>query len=701
MTRKSNYVYRHPSFLSGYKPLKRVVVSDTETLLIRPGLQQPPIVCVTVAEREQDTLIYGSPEYRQHLDEILPEDALLVMHNAPFDVWGYRIWMPGAEERLIRAMDEGRVVCTIALQRIIEISTPMTRGPLALDLLAARWGISSQAKADSPRKEFGPYLGCSADEIPAAHRAYAMQDPEVTLRLFERQVEYAERWGIDWRRAAAFVTNRNIYVQRYRNYGQRTDAKVIDTLEERTDREIAKLLEFAQEPIAVNPAEHARIDFLEAELQRTDLKDRERNKLAKELDEFRIVRAHARQAGKQNKKRLQVLVTQAYDGKPPMTEAQKGRTATAPFVPQVSTARDTLLDSGDDLLETFATYGQWCKVRNADLKMLKDGLCWPIHTKYGTADTLRLTSSKPNLQNLTVESGIRDGFTPRPGYAYVEFDHSALEFVCTAQLVYTKLGDDHMLRQVNEGIDSHLLVVKDMKRISYEAAVAAYADPTTKKGFWKYRQTGKVYNYGCLGGMERPESVARYGRKYGVREPRQYWVDGLAAWKRAQPGAQLYLNRYVRRLPKTKDGKYITQIPGVNLQRYGVPFTAAANTGFQGLGTTIEALCMAWFEQAMNDPSNPLWGCHVVSQVHDSFVLEVPLDRVTAAFYEAHYIMTEAPKLFMPDVKLGAEGVATMKVTKGAELRVDSDGEVLVWVEPGKWLKGTTGQVLDFSGGRG
>jgi hypothetical protein len=686
--------YRYPSFLvDGPREWPRTVSVDTETLLIRPGLQNPPIVCVTQAERGRPTGLWGSPEYRRHINEILPDDALIVMHNAPFDSWGFRVWAPGARERILKALDEGRLICTIAMQRCIEIATPMTKGPLVLDQLAGRYGIESQDKADSPRKEFGPLLGWPAEDYPEAHAGYAKQDPEVTLRLFERQIE---RWGdwFDWRKVVPFLTYRNYCIQRYRNYGQITDPEVIVYLEDRAQKNLDRLRELAQEPMPLNEYERSVVDGLLADLNAATGNEKLTRKIQKQIDEFRLVRLD----NTQNKKRLQAKVRLAYDGRPPMTKPAKGRKSSKPFIPQIQTGHDVLTDADDEFLNDFASYGQWAKVINADVKMLKDGVHFPVHTKYGTADSLRLTSSDPNLTNLTVDSGIRDGFRPRDGYAFVEFDHSALEFVCTAQIVASVFKDFHMADQVNNGIDSHILVVQDMKGLPYDECLARYRAPETKKEYWKYRQTGKVYNYGCLGFMESPESIQRYARKYGVREPRPYWVEGLAAWKRAQPGAQLYLQKYVRRLPRTKEGFYITKIWGIDLQRYGVTLPAAANTGFQGLGAGVEALCMFEFEQCLNDPKNALYGSHIVSQVHDSFVFEVPIRNVTKAYWEAHRVMTTAPKLFLPDVKIGAEGCVTMKVTKDAELKIQDDGEILIWVEKGKWLRGSDGKVLDASG---
>lgn len=694
LTRRTKWL---PSYLwEGPFQGNRIVVVDIESLLIRPALQNPPIAAVSTYEEGVGEKIWGAPEYRDHLDEILPNDAWIVAHNAPFDLWGFWIWLPGAKERILKALDEGRLICTLAFQRCIEIATPVSKGALQLDLLARRWGIEEGVieKEGSPRLRFGEVFGLDADEFPAEFREYSVGDPRVTYQIVRRQMERSEG-RFEWRRCVPFLTNRMFCFADYRNYGQRTDPEHLEDLEKRAVEELGRLKAIAQEPFPVNLAEAEEIEAIEAKLM-GEFPARERAKLLKRMDDFRVVRLN----GKGNRKRLQALVRKAYDGKPPMTFPPKERRKDPTYVPQVSTGHDTLVDSGDELLIDLADYGAWAKVVNADLKWLKDGTHEPIHTKYSTADTLRIISSDPNLTNLRVKSGIREAFTPRPGHCFVEFDHSALEFVCTAQITYTALGDSHMRDQVNNKIDSHCLVVKEITNEDYKTAKAKYSAGT--KGYWGFRQSGKVVNYGCLGFMTSEESIKRYARKYDLKEEDvgrpvdiAFWRMVLQAWRRAQPGSVKYLEKYVRRLPKTGDGRYVTQIWGIQMPRYGVTLTAAANTPFQSLGACCEALVAYAFLLEQQDPTSPLFRCRVVSQVHDSFLFEVPLDIVTEAFERIEQIMIEAPRPFLPDVDLGAEGVATMKISKGAKLKRSESGEVLIWVSEGKWMSGLTGAVAE------
>lgn len=684
-----------PSFLSkGHFTGTRIVTVDVESLLIRPALQTPPIACVSTYERGVGSKLWGSPEYRDHLDEILPENAWIVMHNAPFDSWEFWVWLPGAKARILKALDEGRLICTLAFQRCIEIATPISKGPLQLDKLANRWGIEGAIeKAESPRLLYGRMLGLDADEFPDDFVEYAVGDPKITDDLVRRQMDRAEKW-FAWRRCVPFLTMRGVCFADYRNYGQRTDPEHLVDLEVKATKELERLKAIAQDPFPVNLVEAQEIEELQAKLQ-TPLKDRERNKIVKRLDDFRVVRLN----GKGNRKRLQALVNKAYDGKPPKTFPPKERRKDPTYVPQISTAHDALVDSGDPLLADLAEYGSWAKVVNADLKWLRDGTFEPIHTKYGIADTLRITSSDPNMTNLRVKSGIREALAPRKGCCFVEWDHSALEFVCTAQISYSALGNSHMRDQVNNGIDSHCLVVKEITNEDYETAKRKYKEGT--RGYWGFRQAGKVVNYGCLGMMTSEESIQRYGRKYNLQEEDvgrpvdlKFWRMVLQAWRRAQPGSVAYLEKYVRRLPKTPDGKYITKIWGIDMPRYGVPLTAAANTPFQGLGAGCEALAAYAFLLEMNDPTSPLYHCRIVSQVHDSFVWEVPFGIVTEAFERIELIMCEAVKPFLPDVKLAAEGVATMKISKGAKLRRGENGEVLIWKSEDCWFSGLTGREV-------
>jgi len=651
---------------------------DTESLLIRPGLQNPPIVCASVAVPGRPTELYPSPDYRNHVHEFLGPDRLLYIHNAPFDCWGFWIWAPGAKELIRQAFRDRRIICTQVLQRLGEITTSMPKSSWSLAVLCERYKISTdEGKTDGTRMTYGQYLGKPLSAYTPDHVRYAKRDAENHLELGLKLTElFGSTVPLE---AAAYITYRMFCFNGYRNYGIKTSRERTKDLAVKAQAEFDRLAQIGHQLIPLTPQEAEEIRKLEAAIALEE-DARKLERLEKQADEIRLVRRDL--SGNTN--RIRAFVDKAYNGKAPKTKAAKGRTSTKPFKPQTQTGHDVLFDSGDPFLMDFADFQVMRKVLSADVKMLQDGWITPIHTRYSIADTLRIISSGPNLTNLRVESGIRDAFEPRPGTCYVEFDHSALEFVCVAQICKDRLGFDDLCRQVREKIDPHCITAAVILGCSYEEAKNRVK---VDKTAWEARQASKVVAYGGLGGMSDPETLAKYARKYKISKPPVFWSKVLAAWKKAQPVCAAYLQS-VHKTPRTRDGRYIPTIPGLELQRWGSTKTAALNTPFQGLGAVIESEVAIQFHEAQQDLNNVLSVCHCVSQVHDSFQFEVPVKLVTEAYNEIYRIMTSAPRKYLKDTPIEAEGLATFVQSKAASLKIADDGEVLIWAAPDLWVSG-------------
>jgi DNA polymerase-1 len=96
------------------------------------------------------------------------------------------------------------------------------------------------------------------------------------------------------------------------------------------------------------------------------------------------------------------------------------------------------------------------------LRFQVDGV---IHTNYrlnGT-DTLRFSSSDPNLQNIPSckkdeMNTVRHAFKPRPGFKFVSIDYSAMEF----RLCVDFAGEHWMIEAIKKGLDPHELVAENM-----------------------------------------------------------------------------------------------------------------------------------------------------------------------------------------------------------------------------------------------
>lgn len=703
------------------------VAYDTETCLIRAGLQQPPAVCLSLACPDRVEL-YATQDIDPVAKEIL--SGLVWGHNLAYDHAALFTWHDCIDELMLN-LEEGRSYCTWVAERIIEISQGESRKKLSLEVLCSKYGIPSPPKDDGTRLSYGALYEKPLSAYTYAQKKYAKDDAICTWKIRERQLRYLKhrRFTLE---DVANLTRRQFLAQITRNYGLRTDSSKIDALERACVEELARMEANAKLPFALNDDEAERIDELKKQIDELEPRqfktptayERKMNSLLRELDAYCLVR----HCGTQNKVRLQSLVTRAYEGAPPMTEKPKDwekkrkesrekqleiiRTGDEkakrraqgvlkrqkPWQPQVSTSSETLEESGDPDLKTFAIYGEWKAVYNKDLPLLLSGVKVPITTRYGMADSTRTTQSAPNLQNIRRAEGIREAFVPRPGCCFINCDHSSLEMVTVAQICVDRLKHWHLADLLNStdylgtGVagDAHCLVAAEIVGKPYKEVKLAY-DAT---GAYKdERQSGKVANYGKFGGMQNPHTFQRYAKtSYGViiSDP----VKVLGAWDRAMPSGVLFL-QYVGNLPQEKPRLYNVQIPGTNIIRRHTPFCAAANTHFQGLGAQVETLVWWALFRAIQNPKNPLHGCRIVNFIHDEFMLECPVGGQTEAAFELQRIMREAPRPLLPDIKIDAEFSCSSHWSKDAKAVFDPEGNLLIWdgkAKGGSWALDAEGE---------
>ena len=175
----------------------RCVGLDSETCLIRPGLGAPPVVCTGFyyPERGAPELFATADQWAQLL-ELFEGTRLILLHNGAFDVCCYLEWCPAEiRDRLRRAIfaayDADRVLDTMLAQRLVEIETGDKRGKLSLDMLCLRYGLhvekhETEADGREVRLSYGRYLGRPLSEYTPKAIAYALGDPIITHKLFER-----------------------------------------------------------------------------------------------------------------------------------------------------------------------------------------------------------------------------------------------------------------------------------------------------------------------------------------------------------------------------------------------------------------------------------------------------------------------------------------------------------------------------------
>ncbi|MFO7593217.1 MAG: DNA polymerase I, partial [Pseudomonadota bacterium] len=258
-----------------------------------------------------------------------------------------------------------------------------------------------------------------------------------------------------------------------------------------------------------------------------------------------------------------------------------------------------------------------------------------LHTSYhqAVAATGRLSSSEPNLQNIPVRSEegrrIRQAFIAEPGYRIVAADYSQIELRIMAHLS----GDEGLLKAFAAGEDIHRATAAEVFGVPLEEVSG------------EQRRSAKAINFGLIYGM----SAFGLARQLGIkREAAQNYVDLYFA---RYPGVKAYMDD-TRELAReqgyveTVFGRrlYIPDINSSNGQRRQYAERTAINAPMQGTAADIIKRAMlavdAWLT---SEPE-----VHMVMQVHDELVFEVPESRLDEVSGKIIELMSAAAELRVP-----------------------------------------------------
>ncbi len=447
------------------------VGADTETFQFARSLMAPPIVCVQWGKTDGSHAVEPTKRVRDALAWML-EAPQLWWHNGMFDGSVILEWYPELAPRVWRALDGGRWLDTMVLQRMIQIARGDMGGPLALDMVAGQYGLPppiKQIDATHPttgatvdvRTSFGIWYG--EDNIPDPWHSYADYDGIIMLPLAKRQTE---RWCMPQRGHAnpqvrledlAFATRFYFGLNLTRVYGIAVDPSNTAALARAAHNAIGRLKEVAIQNGYLKPVKATRADvkagqvadtkFCPVQLERrpkseakvpqwekrqlkhqhcagcqlhaTTLAVATRKEKTRAKKEERAplpvtVEAPQEPAWSIDVARLEASISKAYEGKPPLTEPKKDKNGKRSGGGTIARSRDALQDSGDVDLENFAEYNEWSTVVHKDLVMFQNS---PVHQTIRITNHLRPSSSNPNMLNLR-----RNGFViascPNPTCGY-------------------------------------------------------------------------------------------------------------------------------------------------------------------------------------------------------------------------------------------------------------------------------------------
>lgn len=271
-----------------------------------------------------------------------------------------------------------------------------------------------------------------------------------------------------------------------------------------------------------------------------------------------------------------------------------------------------------------------------------DGNIYP-NLNHCATKTGRLSATNPNLQNQTDTGDVKRAYVSRYGANgnILELDYSQLEMVALAYLA----NDQQLIDDINNG--------RDMHRELYKGMYGRYPTDKERKPFKRFSfllvygggVTTLMAQSGCDRATAKKFINTFYSRYTGVKKYHEYIVekaekDAVVSYDPDKSGPQY---TYYHTSPTGRHyifNKYANEYKG------GLSFspTELKNWPIQGFATgdvvpMMVGILLRKLEEAHLTPEVKL-----VMTVHDSVVLDVPIDRLEKCAILAKQTLEDAPK---------------------------------------------------------
>ena len=250
-----------------------------------------------------------------------------------------------------------------------------------------------------------------------------------------------------------------------------------------------------------------------------------------------------------------------------------------------------------------------------------------VHTSYSIAgaNTGRLSSNDPNLQNIPVRSEdgrrIRKAFIAEPGKVLVSLDYSQIELRILAHVAQI----DALKQAFRDGQDIHAMTASEMFDVPLDQMTP------------DIRRQAKAINFGVIYG------ISGFGLARNLRIPRGEAQSFIDRYFERFPGIKEYMDATVsfaraNDRVETLFGRRI-HTPEINAKgpRAGFAKRAAINAPIQGTAADIIRRAMVRMPDAI--ASLP---ATMLLQVHDELLFEVTEDAVDSLIEAAKQVMEGA-----------------------------------------------------------
>lgn len=301
------------------------------------------------------------------------------------------------------------------------------------------------------------------------------------------------------------------------------------------------------------------------------------------------------------------------------------------------------------IIDLITSYREVTKLKNTYIdplpKMVDEDS--RLHTTYAmtVAQTGRLSSNDPNLQNIPVRSElgkeIREAFEAAPEHSLVSADYSQFELRLAAYLC----GDEELIDQFNRDVDVHTVTAAQV--------YGRKPEDVTKN----MRREAKAVNFGIMYGQGPHGLVQTTGMTY---EAAKHFIE---KYFEIRPKLKAYIDS-VREMAKTKG--YVETMfgrrrptPDVHSSNFVVreaAYRAAVNMPFQGSAADIMKMGMIAAQKRLDEEFDGEDPPQVLLQIHDSLMVEciaTQADKVAKILKETMEGVVNLPIKLTVDTAIG------------------------------------------------
>jgi DNA polymerase-1 len=312
---------------------------------------------------------------------------------------------------------------------------------------------------------------------------------------------------------------------------------------------------------------------------------------------------------------------------------EKGKTGAYATGADILEDITTLEDShpkGARLAALVLDWRQIAKLKSTYTDALQDHInpeTGRVHTSYSIAgaNTGRLASTDPNLQNIPVRSDegrrIREAFVAPPGRVLVSLDYSQIELRILAHIAEIPA----LVQAFRDGIDIHAMTASEMFGVPVEGM-----DPGI-------RRQAKAINFGVIYG------ISGFGLARNLRIPRAEAQGFIDRYFERFPGIREYMSETVKTAQEkgyvqTLFGRKI-HTPDISAKGPGAGFAkrAAINAPIQGTAADVIRRAMIRMPDAIAGLD-----ARMLLQVHDELLFEVAEDQAEDLTARARQVMEAA-----------------------------------------------------------